>query len=132
MGSRGRLSVAALAITSPRIEAGRPEPPDYLGKEEKKVWSKIVESLPSDWFPDYSLCLLEELVCCTVIARSLGDQIRDCRHSDERARLLKMRIELSDKILKATTRMRLTQLSQKPKKVDSRGVVEKASKVWER
>src|SRR5262245_29953055 len=134
MGARGRTSQAQFEIVSPRIEvtAERPEPPSRLSEEEKKIWFDTVDSLPSTWFKDENIVLLEQYCSMSSEVRRLAIQ-RKSLSGDKRMKILTLEVKMTEIIMKMTTRMRINQISTVPRvKAKEKGIDKKREEtVWE-
>lgn len=119
MGTRGRVSAAALSIIGPgNVEViPRPQPPDDLTDDQAHEWRAIVNRLPADWFPRETHGMLAAYCRHVVAARKVADLIRAAEGDEETDignydRLLKMQEREGRAISSLATRMRISQQSK--------------------
>ena len=115
MGIRGRqsLSVIAEAIDAHK----RPAPPAHMPRDAAAEWCKVVEMMPTDWFPPETHALLEDR-CNHVIwqrktARTIEEMIKPHGKLDVKKYhdLMKLAIYQSRTLAMLDSKMRLTQQS---------------------
>lgn len=116
MKTRGRTSAAALeVVTVANVQRlARPGPPDDLTDEQSAEWQAIVSMLPAEWFPRETHAVLAEYCRHVVLARRVGQLIRQAESAQmldvtEYDRLGKMAERESRVIASLATKMRLTQ-----------------------
>lgn len=115
MGTRGRQSGAALAVTAAPIDSvQRPDAPYELTDEETTEWWAVVNSLPADWFPRETHAMLAQYCRHVVNARRVAQLIDRAVKSPELdvaeyGQLLKMQDRESRVITSLATKMRLSQ-----------------------
>jgi len=127
MGVRGRPSSVALSIVSPdAITAKRPEPPNYLGKEESEVWRKVTSCLPPDWFAEDTHGMLEQYCRHVICARYMAKRINKIQSasgniSDKDIKALDNLYKLQHRetiaIAALSTKMRITQNSRYDRRI---------------
>lgn len=114
MGSRGRVSAAALSvISSSGIEQiRRPAPPASLSGQAADEWKAIVNRMPPDWFPRETHGLLVQYCRLIVRASQIAELMSTKKMSViEFQRLLRMEQQLSDSLARLATKMRMSQQS---------------------
>lgn len=119
MAKPGRRSSAELAVPELRKLGDRPEPPAVLAGRAEDEWRRVVNRMPSDWFSDETLSLLQAY--CEHVAEGEAIQIMIERvrpsamkddESYKRYRDLIRDKELQTRAaLSCATKMRLTQQS---------------------
>lgn len=115
MGTRGRMSAAALAIVSPVEVVPRAKAPAELGDEQAAEWRAVVERMPADWFGRETHALLVQYCRHVVAARRIAQLIEKIEDDDGSFdldaydKVLKMQEREGRAISSLTTRMRLTQ-----------------------
>ena len=83
-----------------RPQNALPQPPEHLSEEARKLWARIVESKPADWFEEGSLPLLAQY--CDLVAeqaklilrRNKLDQLKPTNLLD-RTELIKVRLDVN-------------------------------------
>jgi hypothetical protein len=125
MGTRGRVSAAALAVQTPeQVEkVQRPDAPYDLTDEQAEEWWAVVNRLPADWFPRETHAILSQYCRHVVAARRLAQLVAaeeagelDLNRYDQ---LLRMQEREGRALSSLATRLRITQqatLSAKAKK----------------
>jgi hypothetical protein len=110
MRKRGRVSSAALGITSVGIDAKtRPDPPKSLTPKEAAAWREIVASLRTDWFEPETLPLLADYVRYAELSNRLSKELRGIPVSDPRfATLFRQKMAASNWVVRLATKLRLT------------------------
>ena len=118
MKKRGRTSAAELSVLSfpdpSRIEGGeRPSAPSTLPASAQAVWTRVVASLPADWFSEASWPVLEQYCRHVVEARRLSELIHRAIESPELEidaydRLLKMQERATRTLVSCATKLRIT------------------------
>ena len=109
MKHRGRKSAGEVAVLTQR-----PDPLPQLNKDEKEIWQRVVNGLPSDWFRPETLDLLREY--CHQISLSLKIQKMivklpmDAPPADME-RFVRLKEKTSRMIVTLATKMRLSQQS---------------------
>lgn len=132
MGTRGRISGAALSVIGPSgIETvRRPDVPGDLTAEQGAEWRAVVSRLPADWFPRETHPMLSAYCRHVVSARRVAEMIaaledelsREPEDGESRAtitlkaakamdRLLKMQEREGRAITSLATKMRISQQS---------------------
>lgn len=118
MGSRGRASSAALALSSPSpIEVvERQRPPHDLTDEEVEVWAAVVGAEPAEWFTPSTAPLLAQYCRHVVHAKRVAELIERATSDPDLPielyeRLLKMQARESNTVAMLATKMRLAQQS---------------------
>ena len=131
----------AVVSDSPVSAQERPEPPNELTPEQRIEWIKVVNTLPSDWFEDYSEQTLVQYCRHVIDARRIANMIESLVNDDDEdvdiiefakiyTKLLKEQRDESRIIASLMTKMRLTQqATYHPEKV--KGGNKKAGKPWE-
>lgn len=119
MNKRGRKSAASMALAPVQTMSRRPDAPLCLNDRATDEWFRVVNRMPSDWFTDETLSLLQAY--CEHVAEGEAIQIMI-----EKVRPLAMRNDesykryrdlLRDKelqtraALSCATKMRMTQQS---------------------
>lgn len=119
MAARGRKSSASLEIAQVQTLGRRPEPPLCLNDRAADEWRRIVNRMPSDWFTDETLSILQ--AHCDHVAEGEAIQLmiekvrKHAMRDDESYK--RYRDLLRDKgiqtraALSCATKMRLTQQS---------------------
>ena len=117
---RGRKSSADLAVTPGVQRIGdRPEPPASLNDRAQDEWFRIANRMPSDWFTDETLSVLQshcEHVAEGEALQLMIERVRKLAMTDDEAfarykELLKMKREQTAIVLSSGTKMRLLQQS---------------------
>lgn len=125
MGTRGRVSAAALAVQTPeQVEkVQRPDAPYDLTDEQTEEWWAVVNRLPADWFPRETHALLSQYCRHVVAARRLAQLVAAEEAGelelDRYDQLLRMQEREGRALSSLATRLRITQqatLSAKAKK----------------
>lgn len=125
MGTRGRVSAAALAVQAPeQVEkVQRPDAPYDLTDEQTEEWWAVVNRLPADWFPRETHALLSQYCRHVVAARRLAQLVAAEEAGelelDRYDQLLRMQEREGRALSSLATRLRITQqatLSAKAKK----------------
>lgn len=120
MGVRGRKSAAAMELV-PQVERldRRPEPPICLNERATDEWFRVVNRMPSDWFTDETLSLLQaycEHVAEGEAVQLMLERVRPLAMQDDES-YKRYRDLLRDKelqtraALSCATKMRMTQQS---------------------
>ena len=134
MKQRGRKQNLAVVTDSPISSQDRPEPPNELTPEQRIEWISVVNSLPADWFEDYSTQTLVQYCKHVIEARRIAKLIDKLANFDDEEfdliaftktydKLLAMQERETRGILACMRSMRLTQQStwsdqkSKPKQV---------------
>lgn len=105
-----RRSVAAqTTVPIPKLPA-LPPAPDGLSEPERRLWVKVVESKPVDWFGGDSLPLLTEYIRAACMCDDLAREIAGALRGDPRTlkRLLSMRDTEARRAGILATKLRLT------------------------
>lgn len=132
MGTRGRKSSAALAVSNPDvIEAvQRPDAPYDLTDEQSEEWWAVVNRMPADWFPRETHGMLSQYCRHVVAARRVAQLVSSEESKaeidvDVYDRLLKMQEREGRAISSLATRMRISQQAtvraegaKKPKEIE--------------
>lgn len=122
MKQRGRKKNIQLAQPSPISAIDRPEPATELTPEQRLVWIQVVNSLPAEWFDDYSTQSLTQYCRHVIEARRIaglieqllddaGESIDIVEFTQAYDKLLKLQERESRMIASLMTKMRLTQQS---------------------
>lgn len=118
MKTRGRRSLAALEIASPRpLEiVDRQRPPHDLSDEEVEIWSAVVENEAADWFTPATAPILAQYCRHVIHARRVGELLEKATSDPDLEvrdydRLLKMQERESRAIASLATKMRISQQS---------------------
>lgn len=117
---RGRKSAAEIEVVSPVIRLGdRPEPPLSLNDRAVDEWRRVVNRMPSDWFTDETLSLLQAF--CEHVAEGealqlMIEKVRRKAMTDDECftrykQLCTMKETQTRATLSCATKMRLTQQS---------------------
>lgn len=117
---RGRKSAAEIEVVSPVIRLGdRPEPPLSLNDRAVDEWRRVVNRMPSDWFTDETLSLLQAF--CEHVAEGealqlMIEKVRRKAMTDDECfnrykALCTMKEVQTRAALSCATKMRLTQQS---------------------
>lgn len=117
---RGRTSAAELEVVAPVVSLGaRPEPPASLNDRAQDEWRRVVNRMPSDWFTDETLSLLQAF--CEHVAEGeaiqlMIEKVRKLVMKDDEAfnrykQLCAMKEAQTRAALSCATKMRLTQQS---------------------
>lgn len=116
MGTRGRKSAAALAISSaaPVETVARPDAPYDLTDEQSEEWWAVVNRMPADWFPRETHGLLAQYCRHIVAARRVAQLIKQFEGDaaldlDSLDKLYKMQEREGRALSSLANRMRLTQ-----------------------
>ena len=122
---RGRTSAAALSVLSfpdpSRIEGGeRPAAPSTLPASAQAVWTRVVASLPADWFSEASWPVLEQYCRHVVEARRLSELIHRAIESPQ------LEIDAYDRLLKLQDD---TQVESEPRPCTPRPHSTRASRI---
>lgn len=140
---RGRVSAAELIVARSATRLGnRPEAPASLNDRAADEWFRIANRMPSDWFPDETLSVLQahcEHVAEGEALQMMIERVRKLAMTDDEAfgrykELLKLKAQQTGVILASGTKMRLLQQSSYTAKA---GATAKAGgrgggKPWER
>jgi hypothetical protein len=121
MAKPGRVSAAQLATLSGGVSrmGQRPEPPMSLNDRAVDEWRRVVNRMPSDWFSDETLSLLQaycEHVAEGEAVQLMIEQVRSTAMADDES-YKRYRDLLRDKelqtraALSCATKMRMTQQS---------------------
>lgn len=87
MEQPGRKSVGKLASAdATRHLVERVGPPSSLTTDQKRLWVKITNSLPADWFSDDNAALLEEYCRVTTSLQFINVGIDALEQTDETER----------------------------------------------
>ena len=117
MAKRGRKSAAELSVVAfPGMAGEGPAPPPSLTTAEQAVWTRVVASLPADWFSEASWPVLEQYCRHVVEARRLSELIHQATGDPELGidaydQLLRMRERETRALVSCATKMRITQQS---------------------
>lgn len=117
---RGRKSAAEIEVVSPVVRLGdRPEPPMSLNDRAVDEWRRVVNRMPSDWFTDETLSLLQAF--CEHVAEGealqlMIEKVRRKAMTDDECfaryrQLCTMKEAQTRAALSCATKMRLTQQS---------------------
>lgn len=117
---RGRVSAAELEVMGPVARLGaRPEPPASLNDRGQSEWFRVVNRMPSDWFTDETLSILQAY--CEHVAEGealqlMIERVRKLAMKDDEAfdryrKLCAMKESQTRAALSCATKMRLTQQS---------------------
>lgn len=117
---RGRKSAAELSVIAPVERLGdRPEPPICLNDRAVDEWRRVVNRMPSDWFTDETLSLLQAF--CEHVAEGealqlMVEKVRRKAMTDDECfkrykELCAMKEAQTRAALSCATKMRLTQQS---------------------
>lgn len=139
---RGRKSAAELEVVPAVIRLGdRPEPPASLNDRAQDEWRRVVNRMPSDWFTDETLSVLQafcEHVSEGEALQLMIERVRKLAMKDDEAfdryrKLCAMKEAQTRAALSCATKMRLTQQSSYTDKAS--GTAKRAStggrKPWE-
>jgi hypothetical protein len=137
----GRKSVADLATAPVRL-GQRPEPPISLNPRAEDEWRRVVDRMPSDWFSDETLSLLQaycEHVAEGEAIQMMIEKVRATAMADDES-YKRYRDLLRDKelqtraALSCATKMRMTQQSSYNAKSASTAVSKSSNgaKPWQR
>jgi len=115
---RGRVSTAELATVAVKI-GDRPEPPLSLNPRAEDEWRRVVDRMPSDWFGDETLSLLQahcehvsEGEAIQMMIEKVRESAMDDDESYKRYRDLLRDKELQTRAaLSCATKLRMTQQS---------------------
>lgn len=138
----GRPSAGELAVAHAVSHLGdRPEPPLALNDRAADEWRRIVNRMPSDWFTDETLAVLQahcEHVAEGEALQLMIEQVRQIAMTDDEAfarykDLLKMKEVQTRAVLSSGTKMRLLQQSTYTDKAGATAKSRSAggSKPWE-
>src|SRR5690554_5056049 len=119
MAKRGRASAASLEVAPVQTLQRRPSPPLCLNDRATDEWHRVVNRMPSDWFTDETLSLLQAY--CEHVAEGeaiqlMIEQVRSLAMKDDES-YKRYRDLLRDKelqtraALSCATKMRMTQQS---------------------
>lgn len=120
MGTRGRISGAALAVAAIGPDGvtslRRPDAPDELTAEQAEEWRAVVNRLPAEWFPRETWPLLASYCRHIVTGRRVAQLIAACEAREdfdvqEYDRLLHMQERESRAICALARSMRLSHQS---------------------
>lgn len=133
MGTRGRVSAAALEVVRPVETIQRPDAPYDLTDEQTEEWWAVVNRMPADWFPRETQGLLAQYCRHTVAARRVAqligaaeaEEVLDVLTLD---RLYKMQEREGRAMSSLATKMRLTQQTTYDK---SKKKPMQAKRLWE-
>lgn len=136
MAKRGRVSVAALAVSSlaaPIETVQRPDAPYDLTDEQAKEWWAVVNRMPADWFPRETHGMLAQYCRHVVAARRVAELVKSVEAENEfdllaYDRALKMQEREGRAISSLATKMRISQQTTYDK---SRKKPSAALKPWE-
>jgi len=142
MKQRGRKQNLQLAKESPISAVDRPEPSIELTPEQRLVWITVVNSLPAEWFEDYSTQTLTQYCRHVVEARRIagliekllddsGETLDIVEFTTAYDKLLKLQERESRIILSLMTKMRLTQQSTWSPQKGKSGQSAKVAAPWE-
>ena len=117
MEKRGRKSAAELSVTTVLRLGSRPEPPACLNDRAQDEWWRIANRMPSDWFTDETLSILQahcEHVAEGEALQLMIERVRKLAMTDDEAfarykDLLRMKEAQTRTILSSGTKMRLLQ-----------------------
>lgn len=116
MGTRGRISAAALSVITPEgvVALRRPEPPEELTEEQAEEWRAIVNRLPADWFPRETHPLLAAYCRHVIAARRVAQLIKHNEGGENFSiadydRLLKCQERESRAVASLSVKMRISQ-----------------------
>jgi len=115
MGTRGRVSAAALSVISGGVvTVRRPDPPRELTEEQAHEWRAVVNRLPADWFQRETHGMLAQFCRHVVAARRIAQLISAHEQAEpfdvsEYDRLLKMQEREGRALSSLATRMRISQ-----------------------
>lgn len=135
MGTRGRVSAAALEVAQPsKVETiQRPDAPYDLTDEQTEEWWAVVNRMPADWFPRETHALLSQYCRHVVAARRLAQLIAAEEAGefdlDRYDQLLRMQEREGRALSSLATRLRITQQSTVSAKAKKPGLSGK--KPWE-
>ena len=136
MKQRGRTSSAALETQAVVRLGERPQPPICLNDRATDEWHRVVNRLPSDWFSDETLSLLQsycehvaegealQLMIETVRPLAMRDDESYKRYRD----LLRDKELQTRAALSCATKMRMTQQSSYTDKASATAKNKAASK----
>lgn len=118
MKQRGRKSGLSIVEKSAVSALERPDAPEFLTSDEANEWCRVVNSLPAEWFADYSTASLVQYCKHVVNAGRVASLIEDVCSSEaetldirEYDKLLAMQERESRILLSLMTKMRMTQQS---------------------
>lgn len=125
---RGRKSAAEIEVVSPVVRLGdRPEPPMSLNDRAVDEWRRVVNRMPSDWFTDETLSLLQAF--CEHVAEGealqlMIEKVRCKAMTDDECfaryrQLCTMKETQTRAALSCATKMRMTQQSSYTDKASS-------------
>jgi hypothetical protein len=114
MGTRGRKSVASLAVAAPIQSLERPDAPYDLTDEQSDEWWAVVNRMPAEWFPRETHGILAQYCRHVVSARRVAQLIsaEEAKKTIEVGvldQLYKMQEREGRALSSLATRMRITQ-----------------------
>jgi hypothetical protein len=120
MATRGKKSIASLAVLPSAVLDARPEPSKHLTKQEAIEWKLIVDRMPANFFTAEMLPMLSALCQHIVAARRLSTLLEnlgeagfsDLDEVDRLDKILKMRERENKAIASFSTKLRLTPQSR--------------------
>jgi hypothetical protein len=80
--TRGRKSGTSLTVVPVIPGSGRPPPPRGLDREERRLWTGIVDSLPSHWLDQAGQLILRRVVSLSASLERWEVQLRELRAGD--------------------------------------------------
>jgi hypothetical protein len=80
--ARGRKSGTSLTVVPVIPGSGRPPPPRGLDREERRLWTGVVDSLPSHWLDSAGQLILRRVVSLSASLERWEAQLRELRAGD--------------------------------------------------
>jgi hypothetical protein len=138
MRQRGpRSSASHLTVVVQESQPGRPPAPAYLDAEAASQWRQYVAAMPERWFPAETEPLLAELCVNTVLSRKLASELAGMRSLsrtksfDKFIELLRLKIQLSEVVARASTKLRLTNQSRMSDRQAANASQRTSTKPWD-
>lgn len=140
MGTRGRNSVASLAIaSSPTVRIERPIAPKVLTEEQAEIWLTLVNEMPAEWFSAEHAPLLaaycKAVTRHQVVAAQLDvfdpEWLKDQDGLQRYDRLTRVEDLHVKQIASLATKLRLTQQSRYTPQAAATATKRGSSKPWE-
>lgn len=108
-------------------------PPDELDAEQREIFERVRDSLPTTWFHECNAQLLAEYAVAVAARRLCLKRWNEARSGDDRTLERQATAALlngSQLILQLSKAMRLAQLSVKPQMVSEHKDVAAPARVW--
>ena len=114
MATKGRTSVAAMAVQGVVTVIDRPSPPLHMTPDQTDEWVAVANSMPADWFTRETHSLLEQWCRHTVDARRIAfliDQEMSSKEIDVHSldKLLAMQARETSSMKALASAMRISQ-----------------------